>query len=631
MALFAFFVVQNLNGPLLGPNDYNQFLNQIYSLTQNLRFDPFPRIELHTDETLYPFGTSHVFRDWSLERDLITTAFLKVFGVGPWLQLYYLFSVGVIAIGCYVLLVRDHGRIPAAWVGFVASFLNFYAIAKFPGHMSIAVLHWTTLGIVTDYLIFRRLIIGSGWSARLLMLRLALLFLALGQGIAYVAGYALTSFCIMAFFVVIVSWWRNRRLWPWTRKRCGEWLSYLSTSARKTPRSVILFFLVSALAFYFFVPLLLQITIEVRSFDFHDVNKKDIVRYGHPIRILSPILPFTPPMAKESLLGDRPEGYFEGGGGLFLFIAAVAGFVCSRRHRLMMIPALTLLVMGLSYHPDHFPILRVFPWFGFSRVAGRTTAIYPVILALTSIPFIAAVWRTRALRYTLLVCASLMVVESTVAYSRLTYPKNYLVPDDRFHALMEEVRKSPGEALLDWPFCITGGNGTGSTLASYYPVQSGINALRLFHEKKIVSDYLGRLHPRQTKPFIDAGWEEMFFPDRSREAKERCQERDFDPKEWSFMDRFFTLNDFCGILVYVDLLHPETVTGLAERYGKPVAEANIYPAGRVQFIRKPRDLFRLVDKKKGREVSLRRDERSVVSQVMPPNLIPTSTNPPTSN
>ncbi|MHC5721401.1 MAG: hypothetical protein ACYTX0_57665, partial [Nostoc sp.] len=71
-----------------------------------------------------------VFQPWSIERDIFYAIFYSFFGIGPWIQIYYLLSVLLTGIGSFVLLFKDYGFSRASGAGFLISFFSFYAILK---------------------------------------------------------------------------------------------------------------------------------------------------------------------------------------------------------------------------------------------------------------------------------------------------------------------------------------------------------------------------------------------------------------------------------------------------------------------------------------------------------------------
>jgi hypothetical protein len=105
-----------------------------------------------------------------------------------------------------------------------------------------------------------------------------------------------------------------------------------------------------------------------------------------------------------------------------------------------------------------------------------------------------------------------------------------------------------------------------------------------------MGQYFGRLHPSQIEPYLQAGWDKLFFPDSSDVSKATRQARCFRPAEWSFFTDFYKLNDFAGINLYVDLLPEDCVGEFYTRFGTPAAETLVPGAGRVKFIAKSPEL-----------------------------------------
>jgi len=607
-ALFARFVIQDLRHPLIATGDVNLWGYQGYYVATNLRLLPFPRLDLDNDASFYPYGTSQVFQPWGFERELFWAACYTLFGHGPWLQVYFLLSTLLTLFGCYALLERDHGRVAAGAVGVVVAFANYGAIWRFPGQINMACLHWTVLGVVVDYLLARRLWLGERWTTRLLLGRLALLVLGLGLDLGYVAGIGLTSFALTLAWAALVFVGRRRPRPRELRGIASGWRAELVAGWRAAPESSAALLAATAVAAFFFVPLAAQVALAARAFDFSDFI--DHAWWAHPVRLFIPILPWLNPLHFPELLGDSPEGSFVTSPGWFFVLIAGLGALLGRRRWGVYVPLLAMMLLFLTYHGHHVPYLRLLPWFGFTRVAGRFSVIFPTILALVGLAVPAAFWRRRAGRVALAVAAVLLAVEATTAYRlALITPKPYVRPDASFERLMATVAATPGEAVLEWPFCVAAGNGLGTgELCLYYHRQSGLFALRQFHHKKVVGQYFGRLHRSQLTPFRQAGWPQMFFPDINHPAFATRQRRDFLPGEWRFLADFYRLNDFCGLLVYPDLLDPATVRAIHEVAGPPVAETTYPGVGRVEFIPKSAAWRADVDPARGRAVRLLPDD-----------------------
>lgn len=344
------------------------------------------------------------------------------------------------------------------------------------------------------------------------------------------------------------------------------------------------------MASFIYLPLIYQVVRESKTFDFTRVPNG--VLWLHPLRLLIPFIPGLYPGQRvfQEAFGDLPENIGAGSPGWFLLILGTLGLWCAHKRITIYVPLFIIFLLLLFYHPINFPTLNVFPWFAFNR--KPITSIYPVILCLFAleINFIGLRSPIKQLLSVLLIC--LACTEAYTAYSiKLDYnpysvEKNFSF-EKNFFAYMNYVRKQPGEAVLDWPFCVVGGNGVGAeSLCPYYHLNNGIFSRRRFHEKKVMGQYFGRLHPSQIEPYLWAGWDKLFFPDNPDISKATRQTRCFRPEEWSFYTDFYKSNDFAGINLYVDLLSKDCVSEFYERFGTPAVETLVPAAGRVKFIPK---------------------------------------------
>jgi len=71
--------------------------------------------------------------------------------------------------------------------------------------------------------------------------------------------------------------------------------------------------------------------------------------------------------------------------GWFFVLIAGLGALLGRRRWGVYVPLLAMMLLFLTYHGHHVPYLRLLPWFGFTRVAGRFSVIFPTILALVGL------------------------------------------------------------------------------------------------------------------------------------------------------------------------------------------------------------------------------------------------------
>lgn len=603
-ALVAHLVVQDFGAPLSGRGDLSLWDHQNHYVASNLSFTPLPRLDLHNDQLFYPYGGNNVFQPWVMEMHLLAAAATRLLGTWGWCQLYFLLSVATTALGAFLLLVRDHGAWRAGAAALAVSFCNYYAIGRFGGALANACVHWTVLGVLADSVLASRAVARRPWSARLLAARAFLLLACLGLDLGYVAGIGLTSALVTACVVAVLALARARCRPTRAGALLGEAVRELAASARAHPVQVGLLAGLTMLAALVHVPLALQVASAAREYDFAGLAPG--AWWANPLRVLMPVLPGFNPVTHHRILGDQPEAMFAASPGLAFVLVAVAGLAAGRRRILAAVPGLVLLALFLSFHPLRFDTLRVLPWFGFARVSARFSIAYPALLVSLALLVPPGRWRWPG-RVAAGLLAVLLGVEATTAYrAYLIKDWHHFRPDAAFTSLMQAIRSAPGEAVLDWPFCLAGGNGVGTNqVCRYYGVQSGIAWLQTYHGKKVAGKYFGRLHPDQVRPYLAAGWPRLFVPDNPNAFKARRQQRDFAAGEWEFVERFVTLGDFCGVLLYTDLLPPETVAGFHARFGPPVAAASSL-FGRLEFIPKPGTWRGQVDLDAARRLSLPR-------------------------
>ncbi len=646
LTAFSLLVIKDFSSPLTGWTGLGPwpFLNHDYVdqneypgffLAKNLTFTPFPKLDLLNNQSFYPYGTSSVFLVWSLEKDIFYAILYTLFGAsGPWLQIYYLVTILITAVGTYILLFRDYGLVRASGVAFLVSFCNFYAINKYPHHFNLAVIHWITLGFITDFLIVKRVVLNQHISLRLILIRVCLLLLSFGHDLGYIAGFGLMSFTVSILFIAMLLGYRafSKEL------RLGELLQQELENYKHDfytyPRTCLSLLGLSFLAGYIYLPLVFQIAREAKSFDFTGVwmGSFDI----NPFRIFIPFFPIinNPSQSFKSLFRDSPEAIGGGSPGWFLVILGTIGLWQSRKKIIIFLPLLTIFIFCLFYIPQDIstlkvlakliililatlalwltrkrkiifipllivvlglffykptlfllPTLKVFPWFTYNRVAGRCTIVYPVILCLFALHI--NFNRLLPLRRKILVglLVFLACIEFGTAYS---FRFDYAQPtplDNNFFTYMDYVKKQPGEAVLDWPFCVKGGGGA-TGICPYGRFNSGIYTLRRFHEKKVMGTYFGRLHSSQVEPYLQAGWDKLFFPDETRTRQARC----FNEAEWSFFTDFYKFNDFAGINLYLDRLPKDCLADFYTRFGTPAVETVVPGTGVVQFIPKSAEL-----------------------------------------
>lgn len=581
---FAVLVIKNFSTPLAGNiNDDNVWEYMGFYLVKNLSFSPFPQIDFVNNQVFYPYGTSSVLQPWGIEQSGFYAILYLLFGIGPWLQIYYFISVLITAFGTFALLFRDYGLVRACGGGLIMSFLNFYTINKYPTHLSLAVIHWTVLSFVADFLIVKRVCLRQDVSLTLILVRVSLFILCLGLDLGYITGFALVSFTVSYLFLAALIIYRYRQGSFLFKKAIPNLINTYKNEFNTRSRTCFALLGISFIAAYIYLPLDFQIAREAKKFDFSQIFFG--AWWENPLRLLIPFLPGINPTQTnlyQKIFRDLPETPFDGMVGWFLLILGLTGLWQSRQRITPYIPLIIILLLCLLYHPALFPTLKVFPWFAFNRAAGRCTIIYPIIFCLFSLNIN---FNNLRFGYRNLIAALLVALACTEVYTAYSFKLQYqhYSFDKNYFNYMNYVKQQPGEAVLDWPFCA-------GTLCPYWNLNAGIYAQRRFHEKKVMGQYFARVHPSQMEPYLKAGWDKLFFPDSPDVIRATRETRCFRPDEWSFFTDFFKYNDFAGINLYVELLPENCLAEFYTRFGNPVIETKSPGVGRVQFIPKSPEL-----------------------------------------
>jgi hypothetical protein len=578
--MHTLFVVRNLAGPLGDVSESFLYEYLAYFFSENLSLGPLPSLSLLNDQNLYPFGGNLAAQSFCVERDLLYTALHRLFGAGPWLQLYYIAGVSVATFGTYVLLRTRHGDVRAAAVAALVNLWNFYAIQKYPYHYNMAVIHWTTLGIVCDYVVVETVVERRGVTLSLCVLRGFLLIAAFGLELGHVLGFSLTSMSVSIVYIAAIAVVRRVKGVPIGLFRGGD---SMRAEIKERWRGLVFLSCCALVCAALYGPLVLDLVRGARQYQY--AGESLGVWWAHPIRLLIPYAPdFHPSVQPRFLhvLGDQAEVGIGGGGvGWFLLLLGCIGVVQSRR-RLVLVPVLAMMTLYIVSRPG-FDLIRWMPWFSFMRVMSRSTVVYSVLLGLAALHVDFARWGARA-RWYLLVLGFVGAVEAaTIVGIKLAQPAYSF--DAEFRAHMELIRRTPGEAILDFPFCILGGNGNVGELCPFVGLNS-VFALQRFHHKKVIGAYLGRLHPAQVEGFLKQGWRKLIDPDHADYTRARTQIRCLAENEWEFFEAFYAKNAFSGIQLAIDFLPPGCPEEFYRRFGAPVGQIRLPSAGSLVFLPK---------------------------------------------
>lgn len=305
------------------------------------------------------------------------------------------------------------------------------------------------------------------------------------------------------------------------------------------------------------------------------------------------------------VLGDVAETGIGGGSpGLFLLLIGMAGIYQSKayRSRSAHFPLFACFVLYVG-SGAYLPLLKLLPWFSFCRVYSRATLVYSTILALFAVDMSVRSLRPMRRYVAFFFIAAIGTLElATIVRIKGEHP-TYSFSGQQL-SYFDTIKRHPGEAILDFPFCLLGGNGDIAGLCPYWERNKGVYALARFHEKKVIGQYLGRLHPSQAAPFVEQGWDELYEPDSRDIQRATRQVRCLTEDEWTFFEQFYLYNDFAGIQLATDLLPSGCAEQFYARFGQPTARIELRGLGPLSFVAKPAALRSQVDPERGKQVRL---------------------------
>lgn len=607
----AIFVVKDFTVPLTSPNggdtDFWEYMG--YYVYQNISFFEaehffLPHLNYESNQHLYPFGTNHALQGWAFESTLWYAAFYHFFGNwGNWLGYYYVIASVIPFYGAYFLLTKEVGSKKAYAVAIIVSLFNFYALQRFPYHFSHTVHHWLTLNIIADFVLFKRFYEFKPVPLPTILVKVLLLILVLGLEVGYVVGLALSSTVIIIFFAMVLLAYRKKTLGK-IREHFLKISKQYKAEFTLNSNYVGLLGLIVIVG-YLYIPLVGQLFFEVKKFPEPPIHGNWWI---NPLRLLLPIFSDPLPAAYESIMRDTTEGLLQGTVGWFIMILAAIGTIHAFRCKNIGLygPLLVFMALCVFFHPTLSPTLKIFPWFEYARVPGRSTIAYPTLMALLAIP--ALEWpRTMLKQGTYAAIILIGIFELQVNYRYQHKSHNYVI-DTNFQSYMETVKASSGEAVFDYPFCIVGGDGVGAAenLACLFVSNAHVSTMQRFHQKKTVGHYYGRLNLFQIKDQVALGWGELMRTEMANPHAVQKLSVCLSTFQFEQLEKFIKLNDFSGLNIYADLL-PDIACEkkFIEVFGHPSIEAKIPGLGRAIFIPKPATWFSEVDKEAGKKVNFR--------------------------
>ncbi len=555
-----------------------------------IKWWPFPQLMPAGDEHTYPYDMGVMLVDWAFEQALWMYQGGKWLGEGEWFLYYGAISVLVGCLGSFWLLRGVYGDNRAGVFAFLSVLLNFYVGYKQSVHFNIAYIHWLQLGVLVDFLLFRQLVREGKLRLKLVMLRGLFLLLGLGHGLGYVGALNITSFVITLLFGVG---------WVWHRRWLGTgsiWKLALRASfhgwseVRGRP-----FWHCSLLGAMFvvgwlYVPLVLQIVSAITPVS-TDSGHYFRFWFSSPLRLF---LPYW--KASFSLdLFDIREHFYSGMAGWALLSLGIMGWWWAVRGCwfrssstdsgsfdtsanasestpawVWLLPSGVFFLLLVFNIPRLLPLLEVFPWHSFTRVGGRGTLLYPLLLLL---PTLEIDWRHVHKG----VFAIWLVVAGTEVHtfaSELPDAHSFTRVDRQdIVSYANVIKNTEGTAIFEWPFClrIRGFR----AMCSYDFWAQDIGFLRRHHDKKGLAGGWDIWPPSSLlEKLILQGWPHLLWPEARQQGgikEPRRQWRCLKEDEYRFLELHLSQHDFAGIQVHEDLMATGCAKEFYHRFGRPTA------------------------------------------------------------
>lgn len=536
--------------PLVGVGDTEHLEWVPFLFNKALHFVPWPKLTLFQDLVLYPTGGTVTYLPFSWEANYVVAALTQAFGPGPWSYLYFLASHAFLFVAAFALLKQSFPPRLATALAFLVAFANAYAQAKFPRHSNMAFCHWTSLTLVYLSVLVDKMEHAQVSSAqRLLALAPLMVAGALGQDPGYLLPWCVTLW-VTALVVILFP--------RASREVLLRTLNYRRLSGDALAKRTLWFSLMgAALLSFLYLPLNAQVAYDSLLNPPIEQGEK----WANPLRWLLPAFPYLVNPAWDAFKEVMPEvGDAEMAGvpGWHLVIPALFGlFVLSPRRSLLARFWLALLALLTLSHPRWFPLLTLLPWHAMSRSSVRHTLLLAPLLVLLSSAF----WRLpkRPSRLVLGALALLFVIEPLAQVLRLG--GRIRAQSDVERAYFRLISESPGEAILEWPFCLTAWNQPVEGLCVAREKHYFTYNAQRFHGKKGISLDIGRASRRERGEWNRLLWNGLY--DSIRE--DRC----FSATEWNWILAQMKRLRLAGVEIYPELLPGHCLAEWERRLGKP--------------------------------------------------------------
>ncbi|MEI7768142.1 MAG: hypothetical protein WCJ97_11975 [Phycisphaerae bacterium] len=192
----------DFSGPLFGFSDTPIWYMAGDFFRTNLHWWPWPHLEPMTERYMYPYGpTVGLYQPFAFERDILVSLAIRVGGVGPWVQAYFVGALSVTLLGGYLIMRQGYARAGSAAVALLVAFGNAFVLDRYPVQIGPAVASWLLLMILLDHVMLRQLWCEKRVVVRLVGVRILLAGLAVGLELGYYTGFS-----FMINLAALVGW-----------------------------------------------------------------------------------------------------------------------------------------------------------------------------------------------------------------------------------------------------------------------------------------------------------------------------------------------------------------------------------------------------------------------------------------
>ncbi len=518
----------------------------------------------HTDRMMAPFGISAAFYSWALERDWIGAIFWNWNPRFPWSWFYFASSMLGIYFGVGLILRRGVLSAPVAW-GFalLVTLVNIPRHFKAFHHFEHLIHHWYVIGIFLDVWLLHFLIREKKWSFSHEVWRLLVLQLVLNLG-GYYWGPSLIGWGIVRCVLVAVAYDERKSVslqWNWKRALLPACLMGILTLFQAQ----------------WFLPLVKEIS------SFGTIFQPLILRGTLPLVVIPFWMDwFTRLFANWSAVNSTETVVTIG----WIFLVPIflgtrltwRGRMQSKALRetlLCLLPFLffmsILVLYGLGWGSRF--VQKMIPTMDFFRVASRTGLFVPAVAAaclVLLVPVLAKWFEENRERRRVFFRIFLISSLAEVALLLLPFQKMPEMPA-QLQTLLGEVKALPEDAVLDLPFCVTGGNGTCTgEFCPNFPYSNSAQALTGWHFKAVHGVYQARLTTDQCS-YNRAPYESWFKAWREN----RC----FNDQDWKSLCDYLQTQKISAVLLYPDIWSgsrdPKCLEDIQRHLGEPFQKASL--------------------------------------------------------